>query len=80
MSYDTYLEKYSDKFAILGGVCVQSAIGLLPKEELESEIRRVFGKLRGKGFRFPVLGRLRRVLDYGGKYGGRGGVCQRGVL
>lgn len=48
MSYDTYLEKYSDKFAILGGVCVQSALGLLPKEELEKEIRRVFGKLRGK--------------------------------
>lgn len=48
MSYDTYLEKYSDKFAILGGVCVQSALGLLPREELEKEIRRVFGKLRGK--------------------------------
>lgn len=48
MSYDTYLEKYSDKFAILGGVCVQSAIGLLPQEQLEKEIRRVFGKLKGK--------------------------------
>lgn len=48
MSYDTYLEKYSDKFAILGGVCVQSALGILPREKLEAEIRRVFGKLRGK--------------------------------
>ena len=48
MSYDTYLEKYSDKFAILGGVCVQSALGILPRDQLESEIRRVFGKLRGK--------------------------------
>lgn len=48
MSYDLYLEKYADKFAILGGVCVQSAIGLLPKDELEAEIRRVFGKLKGK--------------------------------
>ena len=48
MSYDVYLDKYADKFAILGGVCVQSAIGILPKEQLESEIRRVFGKLRGK--------------------------------
>ena len=48
MSYDTYLEKYSDKFAILGGVCVQYAIGLMGREELEAEIRRVFGKLRGK--------------------------------
>jgi uroporphyrinogen decarboxylase len=48
MSYDTYLEKYADKFAILGGVCVQTAIGLLPRDRLEAEIRRVFGLLRGK--------------------------------
>ena len=48
MSYDVYLDKYSDNFAILGGVCVQSAIGLLPKDRLEAEIRRVFAKLRGK--------------------------------
>ena len=48
MSYDTYLEKYSDRFAILGGVCVQTALGILPREQLEAEIRRVFGKLRGK--------------------------------
>ena len=48
MSYDTYLEKYADTFAILGGVCVQYAIGLMPREELEAEIRRVFGLLKGK--------------------------------
>ncbi|MGN1251028.1 MAG: uroporphyrinogen decarboxylase family protein [Candidatus Spyradocola sp.] len=48
MSYDAYLEKYSDSFAILGGVCVQSALGILPRDALEQEIRRVFGKLRGK--------------------------------
>ena len=48
MSYDVYLDKYADQFAILGGVCVQTAIGLLPRDELEAEIRRVFGKLRGK--------------------------------
>lgn len=48
MSYDTYLEKYADSFAILGGICVQTALGLLPRDELEEEIRRVFGKLRGK--------------------------------
>lgn len=48
MSYDIYLEKYADRFAILGGVCVQSAIGLLPQEQLEAEIRRVFGLLKGK--------------------------------
>lgn len=48
MSYDLWLDKYSDKFAILGGICVQSAIGLLPRDRLEEEIRRVFGLLRGK--------------------------------
>ena len=48
MSYDVYLDRYADKFAILGGICVQRAIGLLPRDELEAEIRRVFGKLRGK--------------------------------
>ncbi len=48
MSYDTYLEKYADRFAILGGVCIQSALGILPRDRLEAEIRRVFQKLRGK--------------------------------
>jgi len=48
MDYDVYLEKYADHFAILGGVCVQHAIGIMPREELEAEIRRVFRKLRGK--------------------------------
>jgi uroporphyrinogen decarboxylase len=48
MSYDLYLQKYADKFAILGGICVQSAIGVLPREELEKEIRRVFRTLKGK--------------------------------
>ena len=40
--------KYADKFGIHGGICVQSAIGILPREELEAEIRRVFSVLRGK--------------------------------
>lgn len=48
MSYDLYLEKYANQFAILGGVCVQSAIGRLPQNELEAEIRRVFTTLKGK--------------------------------
>ncbi len=48
MGHDLYLEKYSDKFGIMGGICVQSAIGILPKEELEREIRRVFSNLKGK--------------------------------
>lgn len=48
MSYDTYLEKYSEKFAILGGICIQSVLGLVPQEQLEAEIRRVFRLLKGK--------------------------------
>ena len=48
MSYEVYLEKYADKFAILGGICVQSVLGILSREELEGEIHRVFGLLRGK--------------------------------
>lgn len=48
MSYDLYLDKYRDKFAILGGICVQTALGMLSREDLEKEIRRVFGKMRGE--------------------------------
>ena len=48
MGYDLYLNNYADKFAILGGICVQSSIGLLPRDELEADIRRVFGLLKGK--------------------------------
>ena len=48
MSYDLYLDKYADSFAIMGGVCVQTAIGILPRDQLEAEIRRVFATLRGK--------------------------------
>ncbi len=48
MSYDLYNEKYSDKFAILGGICIQTVLGILPKDKLEAEIRRVFGTLKDK--------------------------------
>lgn len=48
MPYSLYLDKYQDKFGILGGVCVQSAIGFGKIEWLESEIRRVFSLLKGK--------------------------------
>ena len=48
MPYELYLEHYADKFAILGGVCIQTALGVLPREALEQEIRRVFRTLRGK--------------------------------
>lgn len=48
MSYDVYLKKYSDKFGILGGICIQSTLGFGDYERLESEIRRVFSLLKGK--------------------------------
>lgn len=48
MPLDLYLEKYSNDFAIMGGICVQSAIGILDREALEKEIRRIFSLLRGK--------------------------------
>ena len=48
MSYDLYLNNYQDKFAILGGICIQTTLGLVGQDELEKEIRRVFGLLRGK--------------------------------
>lgn len=52
MSYDVYLDKYQDKFAILGGLCVQSTIGFGDYERLGSEIRRVFNLLKGKRWIF----------------------------
>lgn len=48
MSYDVYLDRYQDRFAILGGICIQTALGILGRDELEREIRRVFGLLKGK--------------------------------
>lgn len=48
MSYDVYFEKYQDKFAILGGICIQTVLGILPQDQLDAEIRRVFGLLKGK--------------------------------
>ncbi len=48
MSYDIYLSRYADRFAIMGGICIQTALGILPRDRLEAEIRRVFGLLRGR--------------------------------
>ncbi len=48
MPLSLYLENYADRFALLGGICVQSALGILPQDELEQEIRRVFGLLKNK--------------------------------
>ena len=48
MSYQTYLEKYADRFALLGGVCIQTKLGIVSQQELEADIRRVFSLLKGK--------------------------------
>ena len=48
MPLSLYLGNYSDKFALMGGICVQSALGIMEREELENEIKRVFSLLRGK--------------------------------
>lgn len=48
MPLEMYLDKFSDRFGIMGGICVQSAIGIMHRDDLEKEIRRVFGLLKGK--------------------------------
>lgn len=48
MPLELYLESYSEDFAIMGGICVQSALGIMNPSELEQEIRRVFSLLKGK--------------------------------
>lgn len=52
MSYALYLEKYSEKLAILGGLCVQTTLGFGDFSHLENEIRRVFGLLKQKRWMF----------------------------
>lgn len=48
MPYDLYLQKYRDKFGILGGVCIQTTLGFGNIPRVESEINRVFSLLKGK--------------------------------
>lgn len=48
MPYDLYLQKYQDKFGILGGVCVQTTLGFGNIPRVDSEIKRVFSLLKGK--------------------------------
>jgi len=48
MPYDVYFEKCQDKFAILGGICIQTTLGFNNYDRLESEIRRVFNLLKNK--------------------------------
>ncbi len=48
MPLELYLKNYSNDFAVMGGICVQSAIGIMDRENLAKEIRRIFSLLRGK--------------------------------
>lgn len=48
MPYSLYLDKYQDKFGILGGVCVQTTLGFGDIPRVKAEIQRVFSLLRGK--------------------------------
>ena len=48
MPLELYLNNYADRFGIMGGICVQSALGIMNRADLENEIRRVFGLLKGK--------------------------------
>ena len=48
MSYGLYLEKYSGRLAIMGGMCIQTTVGFGDLGRLEREINRVFNTLKGK--------------------------------
>lgn len=48
MPLEIYLDHYSNDFAIMGGICVQTVLGMLGRAELESEIKRVFSLLKNK--------------------------------
>lgn len=52
MPYSLYLEKYQDRFGILGGLCIQTVLGFGDYDRVEREIRRVFSLLGGKRFMF----------------------------
>ena len=52
MDYSYYLNRYHDQFAIMGGLCVQTAIGFGNPVRLENEIRRLFSLLKNKRWVF----------------------------
>ena len=52
MSYQLYLDKYADKFGIMGGLCVQTTLGFGDYDRVEREIRRVFSLLKEKRWIF----------------------------
>ena len=52
MDYGLYLKKYRDKFTLLGGLDVQSTLGFGDYENVEREIRRVYGLFKDGGLIF----------------------------
>jgi len=52
MPYSAWLDGYSDKFAILGGLCIQTTLGFGNTNRVKSELDRVFGILKGKRWCF----------------------------
>ncbi|MBN2851458.1 MAG: hypothetical protein JXQ23_01830 [Clostridia bacterium] len=52
MNYQTYLNRYADKFAILGGLCIQTTLGFGNYEHLSDEIERVFRILKDRKWIF----------------------------
>jgi uroporphyrinogen decarboxylase len=52
MDYDTYFAGYRDKFALMGGLDVQTTIGFQNFDRLEREIREVLGRFRDGGLLF----------------------------
>ena len=52
MSYETFLNKYSNDFGIMGGLCIQSTLGFGDLDNVKSEIERVFSILKGKRWIF----------------------------
>ena len=49
MDYGLYFEKYADKFAIMGGLDIQTTLGFGDLDRVESEIRRVLGLFAERG-------------------------------
>jgi len=52
MSYETFVNEYSNDFGIMGGLCIQSTLGFGDMDNVKSEIERVFRTLKGKRWIF----------------------------
>jgi len=52
MSYDVYLEKYSNSFAVFGGLCIQSVLGYNNYPLIKQELDELFEKFRDKRLLF----------------------------